>query len=31
MVAPGEIEAFLMSHPDVEQAFVVGIPDPVAN
>jgi len=21
----------LMSHPDVEQAFVVGIPDPVAN
>jgi acyl-CoA synthetase (AMP-forming)/AMP-acid ligase II len=31
MVAPGEIETFLMSHPDVEQAFVVGIPDPVAN
>ena len=31
MVAPGEIEMFLMSHPDVEQAFVVGIPDPVAN
>ncbi len=27
MVAPGEIEAFLMSHPDVVQAFVVGIPD----
>jgi len=31
MVAPGEIEAFLQTHPDVEQAFVVGIPDPVAN
>jgi fatty-acyl-CoA synthase len=31
MVAPGEIEAFLMSHPDVDQAFVVGVPDPVAN
>jgi len=31
MVAPGEIETFLMSHPGVEQAFVVGIPDPVAN
>ena len=31
MVAPGEIEAFLMSHPDVEQAFVVGVPDPVVN
>lgn len=28
MVAPGEIEAFLMSHPDVDQAFVVGVPDP---
>ncbi|MCL6640381.1 MAG: AMP-binding protein [Candidatus Rokubacteria bacterium] len=28
MVATGEIEAFLMSHPDVHQAFVVGIPDP---
>ncbi len=28
MVAPGEIEGFLMSHPDVEQAFVVGVPDP---
>jgi len=27
MVSPGEIEAFLMSHPDVDQAFVVGIPD----
>jgi fatty-acyl-CoA synthase len=31
MVAPGEIEAFLLGHPDVAQAFVVGIPDPVSN
>ena len=31
MVAPGEIETFLMSHPDVEQAFVVGVPDAVLN
>lgn len=31
MVAPGEIEAFLMSHPGVAQAFVVGIPDPATN
>jgi fatty-acyl-CoA synthase len=31
MVAPGEIESLLTAHPDVEQAFVVGIPDPVAN
>ena len=31
MVAPGEIEAFLMSHPGVAQAFVVGIPDPKLN
>ena len=31
MVAPGEIEAFLQTHPDVEQAFVVGVPDPVVN
>ena len=31
MVAPGEIEAFLMSHPAVEQAFVVGVPDPATN
>ena len=31
MVAPGEIEAFLMSHPAVSQAFVVGLPDPRAN
>lgn len=27
MVAPGEIEEFLMSHPAVAQAFVVGVPD----
>ena len=27
MVAPAEIEAFLMSHPAVGQAFVVGVPD----
>lgn len=31
MVAPGEIEDFLMSHPDVDQAFVVGVPDPRTN
>jgi fatty-acyl-CoA synthase len=31
MVAPGEIEDFLQTHPDVEQAFVVGIPDPQTN
>lgn len=31
MVAPGEIEAFLMTHPGVAQAFVVGIPDPRTN
>jgi fatty-acyl-CoA synthase len=31
MVAPGEIETFLLGHPDVAQAFVVGIPDAVAN
>jgi fatty-acyl-CoA synthase len=28
MVAPAEIEAFLMTHPRVRQAFVVGVPDP---
>ena len=28
---PSEIEAFLMSHPAVEQAFVVGVPDPETN
>ncbi|MBI4562727.1 MAG: acyl--CoA ligase, partial [Candidatus Rokubacteria bacterium] len=27
MVAPQEIEEFLMAHPKVHQAFVVGIPD----
>jgi fatty-acyl-CoA synthase len=31
MVAPGEIESFLMAHPDVAQAFVVGVPDPRTN
>jgi fatty-acyl-CoA synthase len=31
MVAPGEIEAFLMSHPEVDQAFVVGVPDARTN
>ena len=31
MVAPGEIEAFLMSHPAVAQAFVVGVPDARTN
>jgi hypothetical protein len=25
MVAPGQIEAFLLGHPDVAQAFVVGV------
>jgi len=28
MVAPREIEEFLMTHPQVLQAFVVGVPDP---
>jgi fatty-acyl-CoA synthase len=27
MVAPAEIEGFLMSHPGVAPAFVVGVPD----
>lgn len=31
MVAPGEIETFLMTHPKVLQAFVIGIPDPRTN
>jgi fatty-acyl-CoA synthase len=31
MVAPGEIESFLLGHPDVAQAFVVGVPDPATN
>jgi fatty-acyl-CoA synthase len=28
MVAPAEIEAFLVTHPKLAQAFVVGVPDP---
>jgi fatty-acyl-CoA synthase len=31
LVAPGEIEAFLQTHPDVDEAFVVGVPDPETN
>jgi fatty-acyl-CoA synthase len=31
MVAPGEIETFLLAHPAVDQAFVVGIPDARTN
>jgi fatty-acyl-CoA synthase len=31
MVPPGEIEDFLQTHPDVDQAFVVGVPDPETN
>jgi long-chain acyl-CoA synthetase len=31
MVAPGEIEAYLQTHPKVMQAFVVGVPDPRTN
>jgi fatty-acyl-CoA synthase len=31
MVAPGEIEAFLMSHPGIDRAFVVGVPDARTN
>jgi fatty-acyl-CoA synthase len=31
MVAPGEIEAYLMTHPYVLQAFVIGVPDPRTN
>src|SRR5439155_19913819 len=28
-VAPVEVEEVLMSHPDVQAAFVTGVPDPV--
>ena len=31
MVAPAEIEAFVMEHPRVLQAFVFGVPDPKLN
>ena len=31
MVAPAEIEAFLMTHAKVSQAFVIGVPDPKLN
>jgi fatty-acyl-CoA synthase len=31
MVAPGEIESFLLGHPGVAQAFVVGVPDRSSN
>jgi fatty-acyl-CoA synthase len=31
MVAPAEIEAFIMTHPQVSQAFVIGVPDPKLN
>ncbi|HEV2055053.1 MAG TPA: AMP-binding protein [Methylomirabilota bacterium] len=31
MVAPAEIEAFIMTHPTVSQAFVIGVPDPKLN
>jgi fatty-acyl-CoA synthase len=31
MVAPAEIEAFIMQHPSVLQAFVFGVPDPKWN
>jgi fatty-acyl-CoA synthase len=31
MVAPGEIEAYLQTHPKVMQAFVIGVPDPRTN
>jgi len=31
MVAPGEIETFLLAHPAVDQAFVVGVPDAKTN
>src|SRR5262249_8609469 len=31
LVAPAEIEAFIMTHPKVSQAFVIGVPDPRTN
>jgi fatty-acyl-CoA synthase len=31
MVAPAEIEAFVMTHPKVSQAFVIGVPDSKTN
>jgi fatty-acyl-CoA synthase len=31
MVAPGEIEDYLQTHPKVLQAFVIGVPDPWTN
>ena len=31
MVAPAEIESFIMEHPRVLQAFVIGVPDPRLN
>ena len=31
MVAPAEIEAFIMTHSKVLQAFVIGVPDPKMN
>ena len=31
MVAPAEIEAFIMEHPGVLQAFVIGVPDSRMN
>jgi len=31
MVAPGEIEEYLQTHPKVLQAFVIGVPDPRTN
>ena len=30
-VAPAEVEAFLTEHPDVKEAYVVGVPDPVKD
>jgi fatty-acyl-CoA synthase len=30
-VSPAEIEAVLMQHPDVQQALVTGVPDPVRD